>query len=472
MTYSFIKNYKSILIISALYVVAQLVVFFAFGVGQCSIQTDSVSYMKCAETISDGSFFEKGASFFRTPGYPLLILLFQSIGQHWIGALMAFQIILSGMALFVLWRIIYDLTQRRKLANLGAILLIFHLNQPFLNMLMMTEALFIPMLVLAFYYFNRWHETKEKKSWLLFALIINLALWVRPVLLILVVLLMAIILIRIALKKMQIYHLIVFSAFFALFSGSWLIRNYLLADTLSYSSVAAINMGVYRKGMVDAAVKDPSFRFYTFNNHPEHDENLRFYDEKYPGFKHMSETERSRIMMKEAWATIGAHPKTYAIAHLKSLVWLAFSSEQYQVNTTLDSLGFSRSTAVTDFKNALKNFDTGKIIQKGSLVGLMLWNYLSRPYNAILWLLFSIAFFLSFKKYSLPQWFAFGLIMYFWLISGPESFLAPRLRMPMEPFIIILLMFSVSRLKLHRAANADVHDDNTDIRNLSSLHSR
>lgn len=458
MTYSYIKNYKSILIISALYVVAQLIVFFACGVGQCSVQTDSISYMHCADSMRDGSFFEKGASFFRTPGYPFLILLFQTIGQNWISALMTFQMILSGLALFVLWRIIYDLTQSRRLANLGAILLILHLNQPFLNMLMMTEAVFIPMLVLAFYYFNRWHETAEKKSWLLFALIINLALWVRPVLLILVVLLMAIILIRIVLGKMKIYHFIVFSAFFIVFSGSWLVRNYLVADTLSYSSVAAINMGVYRKGMVDAAVKDPSFRFYTFNNHPEHDKNKRFYEQKYPGFYNMDETERSRILMKEAWSTIKAHPQTYAIAHLKSLIWLTFSSEQYQVNTTLDSLGYNRSTAISEFKSALKQFEIAPVFQNGSLVGLLLWNYLSRPYNAVLWLLFSFAFFISFKKYSLPQWFAFGLIMYFWLISGPESFLAPRLRMPMEPFIIILLMFSVSRLKLRRAANADVPD--------------
>lgn len=449
-----LNKYRAILIISSIYVAFQIVVFFAFNVGHCSIQTDSLSYLSCAESISNGSFFDKGASIFRTPGYPLLIVLFQVAGNHAMDALICFQILLSGFTLFMLWLIIIELTSDKRLAMIGVILFILHLNQAFLNMLMMTEAVFIPLLVFAFYCFNRWYNEDSKKLWIAFSFIINLALWVRPVLLIFVFILLAIIIVRIFLHKMRIYHLIVFSSFFILFSGSWLIRNYYVAGTFNYSSVAAINMGVYRKGMVDAAVKDPSFRFYSFNNHPEHDENKGFYEKKYPGFYNMSETERSRIMMKEAWATIGAHPKIYAIAHLKSLLWLAYTSEQYQVNTTLDSLGYDRSTVVTELKEAFINAEIVQVLQSGPLAVILLWNYFSRPYNAVLWVLFSIAFLLSFKKFTLPLWFAFGLIMYFWLISGPEAFLAPRLRMPMEPFIIILLMFSVSRLQFRSRANA------------------
>jgi hypothetical protein len=217
-------------------------------------------------------------------------------------------------------------------------------------------------------------------------------------------------------------------------------------------------MGKYRKGMVDASIKYPGIKYYSYNNHVSHDENLRFFSDNYPGFYNMPETVQSKILMKEGLATIYAHPSKYALIHLESMLWLIYSSEQYQVNVSMDSLGYDRTSRWSSLKRSFANNDFYEILNSISLSSFILWNYFSRPYNGVLWALFIIGFLLSWRKLKMPHWFAFGLIMYFWTISGPESFLASRLRMPMEPFIVILLVVFYQWLSLRKQSDANVPD--------------
>lgn len=434
------KMYSSALIFSAVYAIYQLLVYYASGISHCSIQADSPSYYALTDALANGSFLNVASSTVRTPGYPLLILLSSLAGNYAIDFLIVFQIVLSAFALFAFCLLIHQTTKSSLIAFMGALLFVLHLHQSLLNMIVYTESVFISLLILASFVYNLWLQNQSSKYWLVFAFIMNFALLVRPVLLFFILAFLLIMLIKLFRDRKFLKPFIVFAAFFILISGSWMARNYYCSGSFSYTFVSKINMGIIRKGMLEGKMKYPDLNYTAFNNHPALDDATLFYVNKYNGFKSMGEKEQGDILLREAWHCILANPWAYAKLHAAGMLHFTYASEQFLLNTILDSQNAGRNSIRADFNASMADANFGESMRIVGVAILVIWNILSVPYNLLLWIAMLLCVLFFWRKLSKIHWFSVALIAYFWLISGPEIFVAPRLRMPAEPFIVFLVV--------------------------------
>lgn len=219
---------------------------------------DSYRYVAVANEFLNNKrfYFNTVPELERTPAYPLLIVLCSFIHNRDIALVIA-QCILSCFTIFLIYKISIELFNDIRIALIGSF---FYSIEP-LSILytskIMTESLFT-FLIMLFSYFLVLHlKSKKIKYIILSALFLSFSVYTRPIALFLNLLITLVFLFSKTKNKVKI------SLIFLLLSSSlisgWLIRNYVVANYIGFSSRIDKNIYFYNAAWIIAKKKNGNF---------------------------------------------------------------------------------------------------------------------------------------------------------------------------------------------------------------------
>lgn len=235
-----------IFVVCATYVVLSLLVLFAMSGGRGLTSPDTASYEEPARNIVRMGFFSSDgihADYYRTPGYPLFIALIYAMGGS-NGTIALLQIILYASTIYLFHATLLQLRTPANIALAGALLLLLNLTA-YLSVYILSETLFYFCLSLSLYWLTKYSSTKNIWFFVGFALVLNYALLVRPILLYFNVLFNVLLLVLVLRKQMPLRSLLIFLALFACTYGGWSYRNYSYSSVFAFTSVQNLNYLLY-----------------------------------------------------------------------------------------------------------------------------------------------------------------------------------------------------------------------------------
>ncbi len=151
-------------------------------IGQTVIGYDGEQYLRYAKNLIElGQYTYDGInpSCGRAPGYPLFLAAFIWV-LHSVDFVYPVQLLLLFGAYVLIARIARDyLTAWWSIGLLGALVALWPLNR--LALALMSEPLFIFLIALALYMLQRYLSHRERRFLILFAVIMTLSAYVRPV---------------------------------------------------------------------------------------------------------------------------------------------------------------------------------------------------------------------------------------------------------------------------------------------------
>jgi 4-amino-4-deoxy-L-arabinose transferase-like glycosyltransferase len=339
----FAKN-KGIIVICAAYLVISLALFFLLTGGKAIIGGDAPSYIDTAKHLLADSFFSRDGStpeYIRTPGYPMFLALIYWFGGSDIVVVIV-QILLLTWKVYLSFRILVLLHTPKKLALVGALLLLFNIQSYGYSFSILTEPLFGFFLVLSLYFLIKYlYYGKNHWNFFAFAIACNYALLIRPILMYFNMLTVLALLIFFVLKKITFRCFALFLLCFAFTFCGWSYRNYKHSSVFIFSTIQNSNMQRYYAPIITASIKHIKTNRggYTEGATDYHEE---LFLREYPEAKDhgLNEAQVDVLRGKYGTAFIKAHFKEYLWVNLTGLVNMVFAP--FQTNllfkaTTLSS---------------------------------------------------------------------------------------------------------------------------------------
>ena len=220
-------------------------------------QPDSSDYNNCASNISMGMCMHKMTTlepiFWRTPGYPLFLAMFQKLvgftspqfsanhtAHH---AAIWMQIFLSSLVPIFIFFLIYFLTQILSIAWIASWIWALHFGPILASTYLLTEALAIFFLIPFFLFFYKsfttFGEPKRKVRWAknmaLAGLFLGIATWIRPMgEFVSVVVAILIFCLDQASWKIKFKKVALFFLVFLAITGPWYLRNYKITEKIFF----------------------------------------------------------------------------------------------------------------------------------------------------------------------------------------------------------------------------------------------
>lgn len=240
------KSCRALWIILVVYAVL-LALFTVVNYDHLIEAYDTQSYVIVAENLLSGNGFSDADGLpdgFRTPGYPLFLAAVFLCGGN-ILAVVILQLCLAVFSLYLVYRICILMGVKEKYALACTALFLFDLSLYIYGATAISDAYFYFMLVISTYFLAR--HLNEKKFWyfILFAVMLNYALAVRPILMYYNGLVCLFVLILCFFKKASFKHLAVFVLLFSVVFCGWSLRNYLTGGVFEMSNVRNYNMTQY-----------------------------------------------------------------------------------------------------------------------------------------------------------------------------------------------------------------------------------
>jgi 4-amino-4-deoxy-L-arabinose transferase-like glycosyltransferase len=259
MVRSFLKKYPLIFIL-AFALLVRIIYFICIIIRNPEgiYVFDSYGYWQIAFNVREYGIFSQSydlpiePDYFRTPLYPLFIIMAESLGPEGF-SIIALQIILAVLTCYLTYKITMEMTGFRFISHLAALIIAIDVPSIVMNSLVLTETLFTFLLVTLVYVFIRYLKTGSVKILMLAALLCGSAILCRPIGFFIPALFSFFILFqfRNELQKL-IVHLLVFISVSLLTVSPWLIRNKKAFDHYFLSVIREHNVQNYLAGSVYA----------------------------------------------------------------------------------------------------------------------------------------------------------------------------------------------------------------------------
>ena len=342
MSLSKAKSSKAIWIILALYA-ALLALFTVVNYDHLIVAYDTESYVTAAKNLLAGKGFADGDGLpdgFRTPGYPLFMAAVFLCGGN-VLAVVILQLFLAVFSLYLVYRICILVGVKEKYALACTSLFLVDLSLYIYGATALSDAYFYFMLVISTYFLAKYLSKKKFLYFVLFAVMLNYALAVRPILMYYNGLVCLFILVLCFFKKASFKHLAVSVLLFAAVFGGWSLRNYCVNGVFEMSSVRNYNLMYY-----DGAFLKSEIEGVTVSEARED------FEEEFSSLHSEKELEGlSRSQIRKLQAEVGnryikAHFGEYIMQNVKGLLNEMFGTNREFLNGALKTPLLVRSVEV------------------------------------------------------------------------------------------------------------------------------
>jgi hypothetical protein len=219
---------------------------------------DTNSYVRAALTlVSSGSFNRNNvAEIVRTPGYPILLIPGILLNKIEFTAVII-QIFLSCLSIILVYKItLIIFNNNYKLSLLSAFLYAIEPLSIIYSLRLMSESLFVFLLLISLYYFILYLKYNRLWSLIVSSIILAATVYVRPISYFLPLGLSIILLYnltKVRQKKSLFVHIIIYFTITYGIVGLWQIRNKILAGYSGFSAVTDVNLYLYQGAAVLAS---------------------------------------------------------------------------------------------------------------------------------------------------------------------------------------------------------------------------
>lgn len=304
---------------------------------------DSYGYWQIAYNIVHHFSFSQSYTFpiepdyFRTPIYPLFIVLAESIGPEGF-SIIVLQIILSVITCYYTYRIALDTTQRVFIGNIAALLLAIDLPSIALSNLVLTESLFTFLLVVCFYVFIRYLKSNSVKQLIFAGIFSGLLVLCKPIAFFIPFLFSAFIIVKnrkeIRSAARQLF-LVCISVTITI--SPWLIRNKTVYDHYFLSVIREHNLLNYQAGSIYAerfnyplAEAQSILRWKTFR--------------EFKGNAHKQPYEYGKYIEKEGIRVILDYPQLFIKQQAKGFLYFFIKPTRAYIDIQLGHWGKGYNT--------------------------------------------------------------------------------------------------------------------------------
>lgn len=456
-----LKNIAPFLLIFLIYLPA-LFIFYKYSERNPSgysfpvLLGDSTEYVTLAKNMIDHRVFSLDTTppfypnNFRTPGYPLfLAIIFLFSKNLYLVSFM--QIILAGITAFLIFKIGRQLAG----ATLGAMAMIFFIlnaSTLYYTLAVMSDILFVFLIILSIYIMFFWNSNKEYLRISLAGFLIGYAILTRPIAVLLPVLFVIYYFFLnknlLNLKKTALLILI-FIASLGIVVTPWVIRNKIQNGNFTLSSTGG-NAFFY--------FNIPSYLTFKYGFNIRETTSQMYMEAGGLSEEEARELKNSKKLKGIVWKYISRDPIGYAEFHLSRLP--QFLGGSNLKNFYADALlilqnkpnPFADKTLLID--DILKKKDIG-------LIWARIKSQSFFPLEYVFW--FVILFFSLFsvitKKHRYLAMFFMSIILYFAVLTGPSVHV--RYRLPAEPFLFLLAVIGLNNLKELFKKKTDGQSQNT-----------
>jgi 4-amino-4-deoxy-L-arabinose transferase-like glycosyltransferase len=309
---------------------------------------DSYGYWQIAYNVREYGIFSQSydlpiePDYFRTPIYPLFIILAEAIGPEGF-SIIALQIILALLTCYYTYKIAMEVTSSSFIANAAALIIAIDVPSIVMNMLVLTETLFTFLLILGVFVFIKYLKTEKTKFLIMTALSCGLMILCRPIGFFIPFLfsLFAFYTKRKELKK-AFSHLVIFGLITFLTITPWLIRNKTAFGHYFLSVIREHDMQNYQAAAIYAEVNHRSL--------PESQSILRW--KTFKGFKGNANNqpyEYARYIEDDAIKIAFANPQILIKNHLVQFMHFFLKPCRAYIDIQLGHWGIGYNTIPKDY---------------------------------------------------------------------------------------------------------------------------
>lgn len=417
------------------------------------ISHDSISYEKMADNIISGDIFtltpSPKTSIYRTPTYPLLLaIVFGLFGKKYFLVILI-QIILGVCSCFFVYKIGSCLFNEKIGILSGYLMAVEYLSIAYC-MTILTETLFIFILLLAMVFWIRFLESKSIKNLSLSGVIMGMGALCKPMMLYFPVPLFTVYIFN-GFRSQEKFNkrlknTFIGILFFLLPITPWLARNAVIWGTPYLTTVKGFNLFYLHTAYLEAARLDCNnlWKVRRINNEEfldkikEHKLNT--------GKDNLNQIEVDSLKVEFALEKIKAHPFIYLKVHLLGMIALLFVHGK---NIIFQLLGLEGGwTGVIHHLESLSSFWKLEIYL--SLLGIWNMTNTGQKIVSLILLLYQLIFIIGIIYGSSVIFWQnrdkrnMRLLMvavgYFWIISSPIS--SPRFKVILIPFFTLLFSLS------------------------------
>lgn len=241
--------YKRKWLAAAIFFVLEVILQYIFrDVVEAIMAPDSSGYVILSQSIVSGNGM--GGDIFRTPGYPLFLSVFYTIGKETLVIVVQCVLMSLGVYIMLLLGEMYRVSEKWLVAVIVAIML--DINILLYGGKVLTETLFWTSLLTALFFWARYmHSGRTSlRDVLGFAVMLNWALMVRPIMLYFNILLIFGLLLCAVLKRFNWKHLLTYTAVTACVICGWFARNYAISGEIVFATVEDYNKLMWNSAYV------------------------------------------------------------------------------------------------------------------------------------------------------------------------------------------------------------------------------
>lgn len=394
---------------------------------------DPQEYHELAKAMLNWDFLDNTL---RTPGYPAFIAFFYKIFGVYPPLIYAVQLILTIFSVFMTFRIA-NLFFSDRISSLAALLIAIDPHMIFFSFNLLSEMLFVPVLLVATYFLIRYFQTNTLKYLFAVSIFMAISAYIRPVTLYLAPALLPVFLFLGQGKagdKLKSWGLV--AALFYLLLSPWYLRNYEKFDSWSFCTTGGYNI------------------LYVYAASIEHDKiGGGEMSEVWESFGRRVDSitngvKQNPFIVEKAQQKLGMQiimqePFLLIRNHLIGVFNIFFSVGSYRISNLLGIEEVQLSSTYFGTTNAS---NLGKFIEEKGIFSIL--------FTALLLILFLIeyssaalgAIVLLKEKKFIPLLVLLFLMIYLVGLTGPFGFQS-RFKLPLMPFYLIFSAYGMHALK-------------------------
>jgi hypothetical protein len=404
-----IKNPNAkILIVCAVYFLISILFFLfyrRYTMYGLAPNHDAFDYVNIANNmLTKGLFSQDGVNpdYIRTPGYPLFLALIFMLGGN-IETAAIVQIALSTLGVFLVYKTLLRLNIPVNLALAGAAVFLFDIGSYRYASSILSETLFKVSLICSLYFFVGYFVSGKKFGYFIaFAVFINCALLIRPILIYFNILLAAAAVVLFVLKRERLRTSAAFLLCFALVFAGWSYRNYRHSSVFIYSTIQNNNRMYWDSRVLtertERISEEDAFAYHESR-----------FDEEYPDAKSSGLNEAQLSVLRAEYGSryLKSHFSLYLRQYAAGVFKLMISPHKDIVMNVFPNSRFAAYSVCTIYMALL----------------------------AALWVLYIGGFALSYKRIDMPRLFVFLLCGYLTAAGAVGGY--SRFRDPVFPLLLI-----------------------------------
>ncbi|MBA3705498.1 MAG: glycosyltransferase family 39 protein [Bacteroidetes bacterium] len=293
-------------------------------------------------TFSQSYYLPLEPDYFRTPLYPLFIVLAESIGPEGF-SIIVLQLFLSVGTCYFTYRIAEEITEKKIIANIAALIVAIDLPSIALSNFVLTETLFSFMLGISFYFFIRFLKDTKTKHLLYVGLFSGLSILCRPIAFFIPFFFACFIILKHKkLIRLLIKQIILLIGITFLTISPWLIRNNAVYGHYFLSVIREHNLLNYQAASVYAERFNYSL--------PKAQSILRWKTfREFKGNANKQPYEYAQLLEKESIKIIFEYPGIFAKQQLKGFIYFFLKPTRAYIEIQLGHWGKGYNTIPKDY---------------------------------------------------------------------------------------------------------------------------